>query len=230
MCPIPGRGRRSWRSPADQVDCCIVPVAVANPQRSRCAMLAVASAQRFPLVPDLPTLMEAGLPVVADAWIGLLAAPGTPPAIAEALDAAVAAVLGGGFRPKRCGPTASARWAMARPASPNTWARSARAGARWCGRRISPSRARRGRGVGASKVQERAKGRRGRRLSGGEGWRVPAWRGSIPHCNRTQANPCHRSTPPASCRTLTNSGRSAPTRPACTGRPIRRRTWKAAAG
>ena len=34
---------------------------------------------------------------MADAWIGLLAAPGTPPAIAEALDAAVAAAPGGDF-------------------------------------------------------------------------------------------------------------------------------------
>ena len=53
--PYPGAGPAILAVTADQVDCCIVPVAVANPQRSRCAMLAVASAQRFPLVPDLPT-------------------------------------------------------------------------------------------------------------------------------------------------------------------------------
>jgi tripartite-type tricarboxylate transporter receptor subunit TctC len=95
--PYGGAGPAVLAVTADQVDCCIVPVAVANPQRSRCTILAVASAQRFPLVPDLPTLTEVGLPVVADSWIGLLAAPGTPPAIAESLDAAVAAVLGGDF-------------------------------------------------------------------------------------------------------------------------------------
>lgn len=95
--PYAGAGPAILAVTADQVDCCIVPVAVAHPQRSRCAMLAVASARRFPLVPDLPTLTETGLPVVADAWIGLLAAPGTPAAIAESLDAAVAAVLGGDF-------------------------------------------------------------------------------------------------------------------------------------
>ncbi|WP_431269690.1 Bug family tripartite tricarboxylate transporter substrate binding protein [Dankookia sp. P2] len=95
--PYGGAGPAVLAVTADQVECCIVPVAVANPQRSRCMILAVASPQRFPLVPDPPTLTEAGLPVVADFWIGLLAAPGTPPAIAESLDAAVVAVLGGDF-------------------------------------------------------------------------------------------------------------------------------------
>ena len=95
--PYAGAGPAILAVTADQVDCGIVPVAVAHPQRSRCTILAVASGQRFPLVPELPTLTEAGLPVIADSWIGLLAAPGTPPAIAESLDAAVAAVLGGDF-------------------------------------------------------------------------------------------------------------------------------------
>jgi tripartite-type tricarboxylate transporter receptor subunit TctC len=130
--PYAGAGPAILAVTADQVDCGIVPVAVAHPQRSRCAILAVASAQRFPLVPDLPTLTEAGLPVVADAWIGLLAAPGTPPAIAEALDAAVAAVLGGdfaevlrtnGFSPLGYGP---ARFAEYLAAERSRWTRVVR--------------------------------------------------------------------------------------------------------
>jgi tripartite-type tricarboxylate transporter receptor subunit TctC len=111
--PYGGAGPAILAVTADQVDCCIVPVAVVHPQRSRCSMLAVASAERFPLVPDLPTLSELGLPVVADSWIGLLAAPGTPPAIAASIDAAVQQVQGGnvletllsnGFSPLGFGP------------------------------------------------------------------------------------------------------------------------------
>ncbi|HEY4252891.1 MAG TPA: tripartite tricarboxylate transporter substrate binding protein [Roseomonas sp.] len=77
---------------ANQVDVMMVPVAVAQPQRSQLKMLAVADAERFSLVPDVPTLKEQGLDVTADAWIGILAAPHTPPAVAEALHAAVKAV------------------------------------------------------------------------------------------------------------------------------------------
>jgi tripartite-type tricarboxylate transporter receptor subunit TctC len=42
-------------------------------------MLAVTSPQRSPLLPDLPTLREAGITgVEADAWVGLIAPAGTP--------------------------------------------------------------------------------------------------------------------------------------------------------
>ncbi|GGC53429.1 ABC transporter substrate-binding protein [Siccirubricoccus deserti] len=91
--PYGGAGPAILAVTADQVDCTVVPVAVGNPQRSRSVMLGVASAERFPLVPEVPTLTELGLPVVADAWIGLLAAPGTPGTVAESLHAAVAEVL-----------------------------------------------------------------------------------------------------------------------------------------
>ncbi|PZW43087.1 tripartite-type tricarboxylate transporter receptor subunit TctC [Humitalea rosea] len=91
--PYQGAGPAVLAITADQVDVMMVPVAVANPQRARLRMLAVASAERFAMVPDVPTMAEAGLPMVADAWIGLLAAPGTTPAMAEALNAAVQEVL-----------------------------------------------------------------------------------------------------------------------------------------
>ena len=118
--PYGGAGPAILAVTADQVDVCVVPVAVANPQRGRSVMLAVAAAARFPLVPDVPTLTEAGLPVVADSWIGLLAAPGTAPAVAESLDAAVAGILGGddfldtlrtnGFSPLGYGPARFAEY------------------------------------------------------------------------------------------------------------------------
>ncbi|WP_187829898.1 Bug family tripartite tricarboxylate transporter substrate binding protein [Siccirubricoccus phaeus] len=91
--PYGGAGPAMLAATADQVDVTVVPVAVGQPQRARSTMLAVLSAERFPLVPEVPTMAEAGMPVVADAWIGLLAAPGTPRPVAEALHAAVAEVL-----------------------------------------------------------------------------------------------------------------------------------------
>ena len=46
-------------------------------------MLAVTSAKRSPLLPDVPTLKEAGIDVEANAWMGLIAPAKTPePAIA----------------------------------------------------------------------------------------------------------------------------------------------------
>jgi tripartite-type tricarboxylate transporter receptor subunit TctC len=52
----------------------------------RIRMLAVASAQRSPLAPDLPTMAEAGWKgIEVLTWHGLLAPPGTPSAIVERL-------------------------------------------------------------------------------------------------------------------------------------------------
>ena len=44
----------------------------------RIRMLAVTSQQRSALLPDLPTLKEAGVDVEANAWIGLIAPVKTP--------------------------------------------------------------------------------------------------------------------------------------------------------
>jgi tripartite-type tricarboxylate transporter receptor subunit TctC len=45
-------------------------------------VLAVSTAQRSPLLPDIPTLKEAGIEVEADAWSGLIAPAGIPEAMA----------------------------------------------------------------------------------------------------------------------------------------------------
>lgn len=45
--------------------------------------IAVATAQRTPDLPDVPTFTEAGMPFVYDSWFGLLAPGGTPKAITE---------------------------------------------------------------------------------------------------------------------------------------------------
>ena len=52
--------------------------------------IAVASSSRSPVLPDLPTLSEAGLPgFTADSWFGIMAPAGTPPAIIARVNAEV---------------------------------------------------------------------------------------------------------------------------------------------
>ena len=57
--------------------------------------LAVTGARRSPQLPDVPTVIESGVPgYEAYVWMGLLAPTGTPPAIVERLNRDVVAVLG----------------------------------------------------------------------------------------------------------------------------------------
>src|ERR1700726_797419 len=52
--------------------------------------LAIARGERWPALPDVPTLVESGYPdFVIDAWTGMVAPAGTPSAIVEKLNAAV---------------------------------------------------------------------------------------------------------------------------------------------
>ena len=56
--------------------------------------IAVASAQRDPLLPNVPTVAESGVPGFATSgWIGLLAPARTPPQIVDQLHTAVAKAL-----------------------------------------------------------------------------------------------------------------------------------------
>ena len=59
----------------------IVPLAVSNLQSGKVRALAVCAAERVKVLPDVPTIAEAGLPgMEAGAWFGLFAPAGTPPA------------------------------------------------------------------------------------------------------------------------------------------------------
>ena len=59
--------------------------------------LAVTSSARHPLLPDVPTMAEAGLPgFEAASWQGLFAPAGTPPAILERLHTEVARAMQAG--------------------------------------------------------------------------------------------------------------------------------------
>ncbi|MEJ2896523.1 Bug family tripartite tricarboxylate transporter substrate binding protein [Bordetella avium] len=59
-------------------------------QSGKLKALAVTSAQRSPLLPNVPTMVEAGYPeFVIGSWNGVLAPAGTPPEIVAKLDAAI---------------------------------------------------------------------------------------------------------------------------------------------
>lgn len=79
-----------------ETDLAILPAAAVMPhiKAGRIRALAVAAPKRSTLVPDLPTLAEAGLPdVKADAWIGFVAPARTPAAVAQRLHAEITQIL-----------------------------------------------------------------------------------------------------------------------------------------
>ena len=82
--------------------------------------LAVTTAQRSTLVPELPTLAEAGLPGFdISTWFGLLAPAGTPPDIIAKWNAEVTRILAAPEMRERL----AAQGAVAAPDSPQDFAR-----------------------------------------------------------------------------------------------------------
>jgi tripartite-type tricarboxylate transporter receptor subunit TctC len=62
-------------------------------QAGQLRALAVTSASRWPSMPDVPTMAEAGVPdFVITSWAGFVAPKGTPPAAVEGMNAALRAV------------------------------------------------------------------------------------------------------------------------------------------
>lgn len=80
---VSGRIRIGWADP-------MAPLPLINEGKLRA--LAVAATQRAPRLPDVPTLMEQGVPLDLDGWYGLFVRAGTPAAIVERLHALVAAI------------------------------------------------------------------------------------------------------------------------------------------
>ena len=68
-----------------------IPVVQAHVKSGRLRVLATTGAARSPSFPDVPTLKEAGVDVVASAWFGLFVPAGTPPAVVERIHQATAA-------------------------------------------------------------------------------------------------------------------------------------------
>ncbi len=63
-------------------------------QAGKIRALAVATPERSPLVPDLPTIAQSGVPgFSAGTWFGLLAPAGTPPVIVQKLSQTVGEIL-----------------------------------------------------------------------------------------------------------------------------------------
>ncbi|MDD1522785.1 MULTISPECIES: Bug family tripartite tricarboxylate transporter substrate binding protein [Bradyrhizobium] len=67
--------------------------AIAQHRANGVRILAIASAERSPFVPDVPTLKESGIDLVADGWYGMWLPAGSPPDFAEKLSAAAVAAL-----------------------------------------------------------------------------------------------------------------------------------------
>jgi tripartite-type tricarboxylate transporter receptor subunit TctC len=59
----------------------------------RVRLLAACTAKRIPQLPNLPTLIESGVPLDATAWIGVFAPAHTPAAIVEKIGAELRGIL-----------------------------------------------------------------------------------------------------------------------------------------
>jgi tripartite-type tricarboxylate transporter receptor subunit TctC len=68
--------------------------AVPSHQAGTVRILAVSSEKRSPFLPDVPTLRESGIDLVADAWYGMWLPAGSSPEFVRQLSAAVIAALG----------------------------------------------------------------------------------------------------------------------------------------
>lgn len=79
-----------------QLQAVMSPVAAALPhiKAGKLKALAIAAPQRSPLMPEVPTMIEAGVPGhVVDTWHGLVAPAGTPPEVVDRLSREVRALL-----------------------------------------------------------------------------------------------------------------------------------------
>lgn len=71
-----------------------LPTTVQQIKAGKLKGLAITSTRRSPLLPELPTMAEAGVPgYEADLWLGLVAPAGTPPSIISRLHGEVAKIL-----------------------------------------------------------------------------------------------------------------------------------------
>ncbi len=68
-------------------------ISLQNVQNGKLTGLALAANKRLEILPNLPTMAEAGYPVEASYWFGLVAPAGTPPAVLTKLEKALADTL-----------------------------------------------------------------------------------------------------------------------------------------
>jgi tripartite-type tricarboxylate transporter receptor subunit TctC len=94
--PYPGSGQAVSSILAGDTQMAVLPAAAVMPhvRAGKLNALAVATASRSAVVPELPTLGEAGLPdIQGDAWMGFIAPAGTPVAIINRLQKDIARIL-----------------------------------------------------------------------------------------------------------------------------------------
>jgi tripartite-type tricarboxylate transporter receptor subunit TctC len=91
--PYKGAGPALQDLLAGQIDLMMVPIATAPQYRGKLVTYGITSAERSPVLKDVPTLKETGLNVVGDSWAALLAPPGTPPAMTTRMAGALQKVL-----------------------------------------------------------------------------------------------------------------------------------------
>lgn len=71
-----------------------LPPALAQHRAGTIRILAVASQERIPQLPDVPTLTESGYPIVSSSWWGLFVPAGTPRDIVERLNTLIRDIQG----------------------------------------------------------------------------------------------------------------------------------------
>jgi tripartite-type tricarboxylate transporter receptor subunit TctC len=101
--PYPGSPQAMTALLRGDVQMACLPAIAVTPHvaSGKVKILAVSTGKRSALIPDIPTLKEAGIDVEADAWMGLIAPGGTPaPVIARIHDAVVDAITAPAAREK----------------------------------------------------------------------------------------------------------------------------------
>jgi tripartite-type tricarboxylate transporter receptor subunit TctC len=101
--PYPGSPQAMTAVLRGDVQMACLPAIAVTPQLAsgKVRILAVSTGKRSALLPDIPTLKEAGIDVEADAWMGLIAPGGTPaPVIVRIHDAVVEAITAPAAREK----------------------------------------------------------------------------------------------------------------------------------
>jgi tripartite-type tricarboxylate transporter receptor subunit TctC len=94
--PYKGSSGAIMDTVAGRVNAMFIPIHTAQPflQRKQLRMLAIVAPERSPVVPDVPTMKEAGFPgIQVENWYGVLAPAGTPGQIIARLNAEINAQL-----------------------------------------------------------------------------------------------------------------------------------------
>jgi hypothetical protein len=91
--PYKGSGPAALDLMAGHIDMMLDTGSLNNIKGGKLKALGVASEKRIPELPNVPTMREAGVPMVANAWYGVMLPAGAPKDVTEKLNAAFNKVL-----------------------------------------------------------------------------------------------------------------------------------------